>query len=378
MIMMNMYNIKPSRQTGLTLVELMVASVISLLLLAGVIQIFISNKTTYRVVDGISRVQENGRFGLEFLSKDVRMAGYKGCSASSPLTNTLKCPDGSVRPDNGICTGQNDLTSNFNVGLEGFNNIGATPPTYLTADGINPLPGTDVIIIRRNSEGGIRVVKNNNGAQVFVSVTSTLTDGCGTGVDMVSGICPSDILLISDCNKSRLFQAGNTTTTGAGGGTVASLNITHPASGTPGNSPTSWGGNNSPADERFGNDAEIAKIITNVYFIANGASGPALFRKSGPAEPAELIEGVKDMQVLYGEDMTNDTVRSATIYVTANNVTNWDNVISVRPSLLLSSIEDNITEAGRTFTYNGATQTATDRRLHKVFTSTFTVRNHLR
>jgi type IV pilus assembly protein PilW len=78
------------RQQGLTLVEIMVAVALSVILLTGVIQIFVGSKATYRLQDNIARLQENGRFALDFLTRDVRMAGYRGCTNFVKSTNTLK------------------------------------------------------------------------------------------------------------------------------------------------------------------------------------------------------------------------------------------------------------------------------------------------
>lgn len=64
-------------QYGLTLVELMIAMVVSLLLLAGVIQIFLSSKQSYQLQDGLSRLQENGRFAMDVVTLNLRHAGYK-------------------------------------------------------------------------------------------------------------------------------------------------------------------------------------------------------------------------------------------------------------------------------------------------------------
>lgn len=66
----------PLQQRGLTLVEILVALVISLFLVAGVIQLFIGSKQTYRGYDALSRIQENGRFVLEAMARDIRMSGY--------------------------------------------------------------------------------------------------------------------------------------------------------------------------------------------------------------------------------------------------------------------------------------------------------------
>ena len=65
------------RQRGLTLVEIMVALVISLFLLAGLLQMFIGTRQSSRVQENLSRVQENGRFAIDFLSRNIRLAGYR-------------------------------------------------------------------------------------------------------------------------------------------------------------------------------------------------------------------------------------------------------------------------------------------------------------
>lgn len=64
-------------QRGLTLVELMIAMVVGLLLLSGVIQIFLSSKQSYRLQEGFSRLQENGRFAMDVLTLNLRHAGFK-------------------------------------------------------------------------------------------------------------------------------------------------------------------------------------------------------------------------------------------------------------------------------------------------------------
>lgn len=68
-----------AHQTGLTLIEIMIALLIGAFLLGGVMQIFINSRQTYTMQDNLSKLQENGRFAMEFLAKDIRMAGYWGC-----------------------------------------------------------------------------------------------------------------------------------------------------------------------------------------------------------------------------------------------------------------------------------------------------------
>ncbi|TAL47465.1 MAG: pilus assembly protein PilW, partial [Methylovulum sp.] len=64
-------NNKPC-QTGMTLIEILIAMLLGVFLIGGVIQIFISTKQTYRMQEGLSRLQENGRFAMDFITKDVR------------------------------------------------------------------------------------------------------------------------------------------------------------------------------------------------------------------------------------------------------------------------------------------------------------------
>ncbi|MGH8770865.1 MAG: PilW family protein [Burkholderiales bacterium] len=63
-------------QRGLSLVELMVAIVIGLLLTAIVSQLFLGSKQTYRTQDSSARLQENARYALGLLTREIRMARY--------------------------------------------------------------------------------------------------------------------------------------------------------------------------------------------------------------------------------------------------------------------------------------------------------------
>ncbi|WP_412852260.1 PilW family protein [Ectothiorhodospira shaposhnikovii] len=62
------------RESGLSLVELMVAMVLGLLLLAGVIQVFLGNQTTYRETQRLAALQEAIGYGVDFMVRDIRGA----------------------------------------------------------------------------------------------------------------------------------------------------------------------------------------------------------------------------------------------------------------------------------------------------------------
>ncbi len=71
------------KQRGISLVEIMVALVAGLLMLAGVIQIFLANKQTYRINEAAARIQENARIAMELLGRQVRMVGYRNDPSQS-------------------------------------------------------------------------------------------------------------------------------------------------------------------------------------------------------------------------------------------------------------------------------------------------------
>jgi type IV pilus assembly protein PilW len=396
----------PSRCHGLTLVEIMVAITISLILLAGILTILNSSKTTYRTTEAISRSQENGRYALNIMSQRVRTAGYVGCSTGNigAITNTL----------NNSAT---DNRFNYGIAIEGYEANGtglaqtypitATYPsvsasasdwtatagtsTDLPADllGDGVIPGTDVLVVRAALDKGAKIDRNNNSAQLFIDATDVITNGCPNGTDdMVNGLCKGDILVATDCSKSVVFQATNITTTGGGSCTSSPCaNVVHSNSGsfTPGNAVSSWGGSSS---DTFGSDGEILQMVTSVFYIGVGANGsPALFLKENDALSQELIDNVESMQVLYGED-TNATTpvtasstpapSVATRFVTAAQVTDWDRIVSARVSLLLRTAtlvrSDNDT-ASYTLTGGSVINPVDDRRIRHIYTATIKLRN---
>lgn len=92
----------------------------------------------------------------------------------------------------------------------------------------------------------------------------------------------------------------------------------------------------------------------------------------------EIIQGIENMQILYGEDTTNDG--DVDFYRTANSVANWNDVLSVRISLLVRT-PDEIAQGDldtTDYTLNGTVvDPPDDRRQRRVFTTTIGVRNKL-
>ena len=69
-------------QRGLSLVELMIAMLLGLVVVAAVFNMYTGTRRSSLFTEGLQTMQENGRFGVSVLQKGLRLAGY---SPASPL-----------------------------------------------------------------------------------------------------------------------------------------------------------------------------------------------------------------------------------------------------------------------------------------------------
>lgn len=378
------------RQAGLSLVELMVALLISSLILIGLVQIFASTRVTYQADEGLARLQENGRFAMDFLARDIRMAGNMGCIGKIPAAKQAE------RVWNYLDTTSSGYGSGYNLstGISGFEMPGTSPganyalpsqyPPAMTTGTTPALDttlvssvavGSDVVTVRYMDSNATPLVPNASGkyhdsAQVFAGVPNTLKQ--------------YQIAMVTNCKQVAIFQITNNPTGGA------PVSVAHGNGGTPGNTCPNWGtGGCKGYDNAFGAGSQIATLRSVAFFIGRGANnGPALFRQeiTSPATPAaELVEGIENMQILYGIDtnpqnnfQTNG--HQADSYLTANLVADWSQVISVRIGLLVSTsnVVGQADTALDTSTYTAAGVTidpaVDDRRRRRVFTSTVSLR----
>lgn len=76
-------------QTGLSLIELMVALALGLVVTLGVLNIFIASKNTYLTQNAGAAMQEDARYVLSKMAQEIRMVGMFGCLATitAPSTN---------------------------------------------------------------------------------------------------------------------------------------------------------------------------------------------------------------------------------------------------------------------------------------------------
>ncbi|MCD9030690.1 PilW family protein [Luteimonas sp. Y-2-2-4F] len=319
-----------SAQRGFTLIELMVALVVGLLLVLGLIEVFSASRAAYQLSTGLARTQENGRFALDMLQRDLRAGGHFGC-----VNDQARFLPGNVTPsrpalvstfltDEHQFTGQYqhvaDEALRFDIPVQGHNAAGTSPgetlqigdtPTVATSGGqwapaisatlfarlLQPVAGSDILVLRHFSPAGAHVAGVTLGEPAVVAFNTShaerLTEGVGTPT----------IFGIADCMTAAVFGAtadltSGTLTVPVGGGNLRSL-----------------------TEQPFvDGQATLHRADSVVYYVGLNAQGnPALYRLRhtlvGGAvafDNEELVEGIESLQVLFGQDSNVDALTRPT------------------------------------------------------------------
>lgn len=132
---------KSNRQQGMSLIELMIAMVVSLVLIGGVGTVYVSSKRSYQARDQLSLMGESARVALEALTKHLEHAGY-ATPAKLPLGNYMYVK-GDANPPVAACGGS-DTGVHASLPLTTFA-ARATQDDY-KPDGVNP--SGDAISVR--------------------------------------------------------------------------------------------------------------------------------------------------------------------------------------------------------------------------------------
>ena len=320
-------------QTGLSLVEFMVAIAIQVILLAGMVYVYGSSRTLFTVNQELSRVQENGRYATDMLLYDIRMAGFAGCRNI-----------GDIEPN--IIANSPPVFSALTDSLTVFENgAGWTNPTAIAR-----VAGTDVITLQSTQGVGMQLTGNMAADNANIQVASN-----------PDGLEANDLVLIFDCSNADLFRA---TGVSEGSGTVT---ITHANSSNTTNR----------LSKAYQSDAQIMSFDAQTYFIGtdnNGETG--LYQYSFNDSAAVLLtQGVESMQLMLAEDLGGDGEPDT--YVNATAVADWEAVIGVRLGLLMRSADRASTEV-RNYSFDGSeANTNSDQRLRKAFWSYAALRNRI-
>jgi len=324
---------KYSSQSGISLVEILVALVISLFLLGGIIQVYVGNKTTFKFTNALSEVQENGRFALETMVRDIRQAGHWGCIEFIP--------------------DEKDVIAN-KVSVSEWGDYKEELHDFINQEGIEGTNGTagesDTITIRGSKPGQSNVIN-----------TATSSESGPIAVSNFNNIAIDDIVLIMRCGENDLKTEADI------------VHVTGTGTDADGNSTFSFN-NAVTLSQIYNNDAAVIRLQTVTYSIQDGTDDnrPTLFRTEFE-DAQELISGVEEMHILYGIDDDDDSY--ANQYVTADNVDSFEDIVSLRIELLVSSSDQTITETPLTLPFNNGNFEATDNRLYQVFSTTIALRN---
>jgi type IV pilus assembly protein PilW len=390
-----------TRQRGMSLVELMVALLIGVILTSGVISVYITSKTSYTMNMGLGQVQETGRFALQTLQPLMILGGNLGCKHPQPKDLTI---------DNKITNYAGEPVYDFRKPVYGFEYTGTGTGAYLSdsTGSISNSPtvdGTQTNYTPNLSAEVFRVIKTLavkysdvlmvHEMQTTTAAVTTTNTGVASVAYSSSNSPPvmaaGEILLASNCNDMwSAFDAGAVTT----------HTVVTNGSGTPGST-----GNLTNNFSTYGGGS-VGPMQTYVFFVGKSTidGGTSLFQvkletdntnsKVGQlGAPVEVVPGVENMQVLYGVDTTTNLNSDGTetltpdTYLTADNVTDWTRVVSVRVALVVHSDPNTVDAApssttsfhmlGTGFTDSFSYKPYADRRMRRYFAETFSMRNNL-
>ncbi|MBL3558250.1 MULTISPECIES: PilW family protein [Marinobacter] len=359
---------RQSNQSGLSMVELLIATALGLLLTLGVTQIYLSGNETYRQTQGLAHAQESTRFVSAVLSPDLRTAGSFGCIAEMgmsldqvvdnrlngglivPLTQALQGweytgtgPGDSVTLASALAT---PGAGNWASGT-----AGANLPAELVGSVIT---NSDVIIVNAMTPLGVPVDAANpqNGNSI------NLAGNSGVGANRII------LATLGDCSEGELFQKSNNTNSSSI--TMAGNNVT------PGNNGNNFNLAYEPQSRAY-------EFTSMAFYIGQGTNGePALFRRLMiPLQPPqELVSGVETLQILYGENSAG--TNAADDYLPADEVTDWEDIVSVRFSVMTRSPDEVLeNENTRSFDMLGSEVTQAnggDRRVRLISVGTTALR----
>ncbi|MDO9451471.1 MAG: PilW family protein [Stagnimonas sp.] len=290
-----MHHTHPRQQQGLTLVELMIALTLGLIVIGVIIGVFLSSSQNSRQNEAIATVQDNARFALDSISRDLAMAGYWGGVRLVDASDNVRisaAARAAVASSTGTCgpTGETPDVWLFNVGtpIQFRNHTVAQLPCLTSA---NVQDNTDVLMVRRVS--GVAAYRN---------------DGINTAV---GGTVENRFYVKTNQSIASLFRA------------VASFDL-----GGPADCPDSSGINETCRP--VNTPVQVYAYTPQMYYVRNwlktiGDGLPILCRRylndtlNPPAMEEDcLAEGVENLQIEWG--IGADTVENYTSTPTADQL----------------------------------------------------------
>jgi len=399
------------KQNGLTLIELLIAMLLGTLMILGATSMFTANKRVYKEVDYQGRLAENARFAMEMIIRDLRMTGFVGCAIQQDVSSDLNVLTGTVPDPAKLLSffAKTDATNQTNS-IEGSESGGAWQPSGSTDANVGGTVlftgdtrvqtgvvfGNQVTVTMLTTSDGFTVRfledTNTNLCANMTSTTSALNAQAQSGATIAGNtFLGGGVYAAADCEATNIFQL-NTDQTGTGD--PLTFTLAHATgSNTPGNLTGAFSKQYTVASTTNCSASPVDIMIFRArrYFVGQDQDGnPGLYRQIFDANPnnanlfeeyaERLIDGVENMQILYGEDTSGNRVPNA--YLNATAVANWDDVVSVKLALLFATVDEDFTAPLDPGTYqllNAApfdpTPGADDHRRRKIVEATVSLRN---
>ena len=301
------------RCRGFSLVELMIALVITLILLAGIGQIFLSSKKSFVIQNSLGRIQENGRYAMDILVSDLRRAGYWGGNADiNTIIGTESVNLAAAEECTDTSSGPSDWSRMLDRSVYGLNLSGSQKPsdsgndyTCIKNAGATPYVRGDVMLVRYAHPSAIG------------SITKPLP--CNDSDTTIAECYPNEYFLRSSLFRGRLFKGSDS---------------------------------ENPDNNLVAPAIRTAELVARAYYIgtSNNASAcpadgavPSLFRVSlvnGVFTAEEVAYGVDNLQIKYGIDSSGDGVVNRyydgdDIDSTDDLKPDWEDVVAARVWLLV-------------------------------------------
>jgi type IV pilus assembly protein PilW len=315
-------------KNGFSLVELMISMSIGLVISGGVIGVYISSQKNYQTLQVQIEMQENANFTFNYLNDAFKQIGYSGgCDVNVNIANTIV---------DGTSFSLDSSFQGYEVAGSDYNNSSTvtTLPSLLGSK--TPVDDSDFIMLSLFDNDSKISVDNHITNSSVIHTTGAHSIEKGDFVAMVN----------ADCSNMALFvQTGN----GSGSGVVLSHNHSNGNAGSGSNNCISnnLGGHfdcteTSDSYEMTYDEGsriyEIEQSILTILPSSFNADVGSLYRIKNTSE--ELVYGLKSMQFEYGMGVADGSGKQRiTQYLTAREVTQWQDVVSIEVKLTMMATQ---------------------------------------
>jgi type IV pilus assembly protein PilW len=309
-----------NRQSGMSLVELMVGMAIGLIGITIITHLYLVNEKYKRSTTGSGTAQVNGAIALYTLERDIRMAGF-GLNHSGALG--CSC-DKVANPD---CSAVQYF----------YNGVYSSPPGP-AGGALPPLEFVPVKIIETaNLPDSITLLYGNDPERMLPGkLTESMPQPSSEfKVDGTAGYTINDMVLVTNgasCMMTQVTQVQD-----------AAAHLQH----NPGTSlwNPAGGGSALPAFPAGANLFNLGNPIWRTYSIDSAATKSKLqfmqvmTATGGPtvAGATAIIDDIVDLQAQYGKDMDDNGVVETWNTVQPVNGAQWQQVLAVRVAVLARS-----------------------------------------